>query len=196
MKKSRPMRTPFRSEPLHTANFPVFERLFGERGACGGCWCMTPRLTRREYEGSKGEPNRRAMRKLAARDLAPGVLVFKGGDPDAVGWCAVGPREEFLQLKNSRILAPVDSRPVFSIVCLFVAKTARRTGVSVAAIEAAVEYAKSHGAECVEAYPIAPKKEDVPPVFAYPGLLAAYEAAGFVEVARRSPTRPIVRRDL
>ncbi len=45
----------------------------------------------------------------------------------------------------------------------------------------------------VEGYPIAPKKDKVPDVFAYTGFLSAFQSAGFVEVARRSETRPIMR---
>jgi hypothetical protein len=71
----------------------------------------------------------------------------------------------------------------------------------VAAIEAAVEHARGHGATIVEAYPVEPKQSTgegakMPAAFAWTGLLSAYLAAGFREVARRSATRPIVRRRL
>jgi hypothetical protein len=36
----------------------------------------------------------------------------------------------------------------------------------------------------------------MPPVFAYTGIASAFRAAGFEEVARRSATRPILRRAL
>jgi GNAT superfamily N-acetyltransferase len=180
-----------RAEPLTASNFAQLEKLFGVKGACGGCWCMTPRLTAKDYAANKGEGNRRALRRLAKDGPPPGVLVFNGDEP--IAWCAIAPREEYLRLNNSRVLAPLDTRPVWSIVCLFVAKSARRRGVSVRAIEAAKDFARSRGAECVEAYPIDPAHDAVPPVFAWTGLLSAYLAAGFAEVARRSKTRPIVR---
>lgn len=155
---------------------------------------MTPRLGAREYAANKGENNRRALAELARRGPPPGVLVFSGGEP--IGWCAIAPRAEYRRLAGSRVLAPVDATPVWSITCLFVAKAARKRGVSRAAIEGAAAFARSRGARIVEAYPIDPKKGDVPPVFAWTGLLSAYLACGFREVARRSETRPIVRRDL
>lgn len=179
-------------EPLTVSRFPALERLFGANGACGGCWCMTPRLPLREYEAGKGESNRRALRALAKRDLAPGVLVFRGDEP--IAWCAIAPRAEYLRLSTSRVLAPVDGAEVWSIVCLFVKKDERRSGISRVAIRAAVDYAASRGARIVEAYPIDPVKGDVAPVFAWTGLLSAYLDVGFREVARRSPTRPIVRK--
>jgi hypothetical protein len=49
---------------------------------------------------------------------------------------------------------------------------------------------------CVEAYPVEPKNPSLPPAFAWTGLAAAYRRAGFTEVARRSATRPIMRRSL
>jgi hypothetical protein len=61
-------------------------------------------------------------------------------------------------------------------------------------IDAAVRYAKKEGARFVEAYPIDPGQRPFPAVFAYPGIASAFLAAGFHEVARRSKTRPIMRR--
>ncbi len=46
----------------------------------------------------------------------------------------------------------------------------------------------------VEGYPVEPKKKPMPPVFAAMGLASAFRQAGFKEQARRSDTRPIMRR--
>lgn len=178
--------------PLTPDRWDDLVALFGPRGACGGCWCMTPRLTRSEYERQKGEGNKRALKRLVDGGTPPGVLAYAEGRP--VGWCAIAPRSEFSTLARSRILAPVDDRPVWSIVCHFVAKDHRRRGVLKALIEGAVAWAASRGAETVEAYPVEPKKSDMPPVFAYTGIASAYRGTGFREVARRSETRPIMRR--
>lgn len=186
--------TRLKIHPLTPDRWDDFEALFGERGACGGCWCMTPRLTRSEYERQKGEGNRRAMQAIVDAGEVPGVLGYLRGS--TAGWCSIGPRETFSSLARSRILKPVDAQPVWSIVCLFVAKQHRRQGVSVALIEGAVRHARSRGARIVEAYPVEPKKDPVPPVFAYTGIASAFLAAGFEEVARRSETRPILRRVL
>lgn len=178
-------------EPVTKARFADLERLFGERGACGGCWCMTPRLTRREYEERKGERNRRALASLVARGPPPGLLAYRGGEP--VAWVAVGPRSEYRLLAGSRVLAPVDEEPVWSIVCLFLRKDVRRTGLSSQLVRAAAEFAASRGARIVEGYPQIPRKGAMPDVFAWTGLASSFEKAGFHEVARRSPTRPIMR---
>ncbi len=83
---------------------------------------------------------------------------------------------------------------MWSIVCLFIAEGHRRQGLSSALVEGAVAYAKRRGARIVEAYPVEPKKDPMPDVFAYTGIAAAFTRAGFKEVARRSETRPIMRR--
>jgi GNAT superfamily N-acetyltransferase len=178
--------------PLTPARWRDFEELFGPRGACGGCWCMTPRLSRRDYEERKGEPNRRAMHRLVERGPPPGLLAYRDGA--AVGWIAVAPRAEYRQLAGSRILAPVDAAPVWSIVCLFLRKDARRQGLSARLIRAAADFAFARGARIVEGYPQDPRQDAMPDVFAWTGIASAFEKAGFREVARRSPTRPIMRR--
>jgi GNAT superfamily N-acetyltransferase len=169
-----------------------FERLFGSKGACGGCWCMYPRLSHKEFEAGKGASHRRAMRKLVAGGRVPGIVGYVDSEP--VAWCSIEPRALLATLGRSRILAAVDEVPVWSIVCLFVARGWRRRGVSVQMIESAVTFAAAAGAVCVEAYPVEPKKNSVPAAFAWTGLAAAYRSAGFEEVVRRSPTRPIMRR--
>ena len=80
--------------------------------------------------------------------------------------------------------------------CLTVAKSHRRQGLSVALLEAAAGYAKEQGATAIEGYPIAPDRPNYPPVYAWTGFVGAFRRAGFVEVARRSPTRPIMRKML
>ena len=178
--------------PVTSERWADLVQLFGQRGACGGCWCMTPRLSRADYERRKGASNRRAMKRLVDTGRRPGLLGYVDGEP--VAWIALGPREDYVQLSNSRILAPVDERPVWSITCLFIRKDQRGRGLSVRALRAAVDHARGQGASIVEGYAVDPQTTPMPAVFAYPGLLAAYERAGFREVARRSPTRPIMRR--
>ena len=112
--------------PLTPERWPDLETLFGSRGACGGCWCMTPRLTRSQYERQRGEGNRRALKRLVDRGSVPGVLGYVEGKP--VAWCAIEPREAFSTLERSRIFQPVDEEKVWSIVCLFIAKEYRGKG--------------------------------------------------------------------
>jgi len=166
-------------------------KLFGERGACGGCWCMTWRLGRGEFEKRRGESNRRAFQRIVRNGDEPGVLAYDGDEP--IGWCAVQPREVYTVLVRSRTLAPVDDRPVWSVTCFFIKREFRRRGVSVQLLKAAAKHAKSRGAKIVEGYPVEPRTGTMPDAFAWTGLSETFRRAGFKEVERRSPTRPIMR---
>jgi len=180
--------------PLTPARWKDLEALFGARGACGGCWCMYWRLPRSTFEREKGDGNRRTFKKLVATGEPPGLLAYDAGRP--VGWCAIAPRTEYPKMARSRILQPVDDRPVWSVTCLFVTKPYRRRGVSVRLLMAAADYARRRGGRIVEGYPVEPRQGNMPDPFVWTGLASAFRQAGFTEVARRSKTRPIMRRDL
>jgi GNAT superfamily N-acetyltransferase len=177
--------------PLTAARWPDLEQLFGKRGACGGCWCMLWRLKRSQYEAQKGEKNKQALRKIVQSGKVPGLLAYVGGQP--VGWCALAPREAYSALGRSRVLQPLDDKPVWSIACLFVARAYRMKGVSVELLKAAIKHVGKSGGSMLEGYPQDPKKNPMPDVFAHTGILSAFRSAGFTEQLRRSPTRPIMR---
>ncbi len=177
--------------PLTPDRWADFEKLFGPRGACGGCWCMYWRQSRKEYEALHGEQNRQTMHALVRSGAIPGILAFEGDKP--VGWCSIAPRSEFASLARSRILQPVDDQPVWSVVCFFVARGDRRRGLTVELLKAGIQYGGTRGAKVIEGYPVEPKEGKAPDVFVYTGLAAAFRQAGFSEVLRRSPTRPIMR---
>jgi GNAT superfamily N-acetyltransferase len=181
----------FAAYPLTAERWPDLEALFGPRGACGGCWCMAWRLARSQFERQKGQGNQRDFRAIVEAGAAPGLLGYAGARP--IAWCAVAPREHYPALERSRILKPVDDRPVWSVTCLFVARPFRRQGLTVRMLQAAMAHAGERGARIVEGYPVEPKTADMPAVFAWTGTASAFRQAGFVEVLRRSPTRPIMR---
>jgi len=177
--------------PLTPDRWDDFERFFGPHGAYGGCWCMWWRTTRKEFEAQKGEGNRTAMKAIVDSGRVPGLLAYVEGEPAA--WCSVAPRSEFGSLNRSHVLKPLDDRPVWSIVCFYVAKAHRRQGLLVALISAAVDYVCAQGGTTVEAYPSIPRSGDVTPVTSFMGFPAVFEQAGFVEVARPSKSKCIMR---
>jgi GNAT superfamily N-acetyltransferase len=177
--------------PLSADRWQDLERLFGPRGATGGCWCMYWRLPRKQFTTHKGEGNKRAFQQLVESGEIVGVLAYAEGQP--VGWCAIAPRERYPVLERSRILKRVDAVPVWSVVCFFVSKAFRGQRITTTLLRAAIDYAKQRGAGVIEGYPIEPKNPRMPDVFAWTGLASAFRQAGFVEVLRRSETRPIMR---
>jgi GNAT superfamily N-acetyltransferase len=177
--------------PLTAERWADLEELFGQRGAYGGCWCMWWRSTRREFEERQGEGNHEAMRQIVAAGQAPGILAYDGDRP--VGWCSVAPREQFGALERSPVLKRLDDRPVWSIVCFYVAPGCRDRGIAEALVHAAVEHVRRQGGKIVEAYPTQPRQDRLPPVSSYMGTPAMFERAGFVECARPSRSRVILR---
>ena len=182
---------PLTYQPVTPERWEDFEAVFGPRGDTGGCWCMYWRLKHSEYEAQKGDANKQLMKGIIDSGHIPGIIAYAGDQP--VGWCSVAPRDEFTRLERSRILKPVDDRPVWSIVCFFIPRKHRRKGVMRQLLTAAVEYAQSQGAKIIEGYPVEPKKDSMPDVFAWTGFAEAFREAGFEEVARRSETRPFMR---
>jgi GNAT superfamily N-acetyltransferase len=177
--------------PLTLDRWSDFAALFGERGACGGCWCMFWRLKRSEFEQQKGAGNKQAMQRIVASRRAPGILAYSQKQP--VAWCSLGLREDYPALERSRILKKIDNQPVWSITCFFVEKSRRKKGLSVELLKAAVDYAAKQGGRIVEGYPVEPIKEKTADAFVWTGLASAFKKTGFVECARRSETRPIMR---
>ena len=156
---------------------------------------MLWRLTRKQYELQKGVGNKLAMKAIVDSGEVPGILAYH--NTKAIAWCAIAPRSSFPVLSRSCILQPIDDRTCWSVACLFIEKSYRKKGVSTGLLRAASEYAKSQGAELVEGYPVEPKSDkNIPPAFAWTGIPSAFISAGFREVIRRSPTRPIMRKEL
>lgn len=180
--------------PLTPERWPDLESLFGPRGACGGCWCMYWCIPRKQFHAQKGEGNRRALLQRVRSGATPGLIGYAGDAP--VAWCAVEPRASYPGLSRSRVLAPADDADVWSVSCLYVRADERRRGRTAEMIRAAVEHARAHGASAIEGYPHEPGAEKMAAAFAWTGFASAFRAAGFQEVARRSPKRPIMRRML
>ena len=183
--------TVLRFHPLDASCWHDLERLFGERGACGGCWCMWWRLPRAQFDRGKGAENKNAFRKVVSSGPPPGILAYAGAEP--VGWIALAPRSDYPRFERSRVLKPVDEQEVWSVTCFFVAKGYRGQGVAGRLLTEAVRYAKKQGAKIIEGYPVEASKGRLPDPFVYTGLPSTFLRAGFVEVLRRSDSRPIMR---
>lgn len=168
--------------------------VMGPRGGEAGCFCMFYRQTSSEYEANKGEPNRAMAKVLVDEGAMPGLIGYREGRP--VGWVQVGPKALYPRLERSRVTKSIDERDAWSVSCFVIAKGFRRQGVAKALLEAAVVHARSHGAEVLEGYPLEPKSDQTPPIWAWMGFAAMFEGCGFEEVARRSSTRPFMRLEL
>ena len=176
--------------PLTPDLWPALADLFGERGACSGCWCMYWRIGA-AYRKRPAEENKIAFQDVVAQGPPPGLLAFTGRL--AVGWCQLTPRDSLPWLDRTWRLRRVDAMPVWSISCFYVRIGYRKRGVTSALISAAVEVAKQAGAPAIEAYPL---DAALSPSSTSTGYASTFARAGFQELARRSPERPIMRLDL
>ena len=170
--------------------WPALEDLFGERGACAGCWCMYWRIGSAYYRRPR-EKNKAAFREVVRRGPPPGLLAFDGDV--AVGWCQLTPRDALPWLNRAWRLKRVDALPVWSLSCLYVRKGYRKQGVTSALIAAAVKAARRAKAPALEAYPL---DADESPSATGTGYASTFARAGFKTVARRTSPRPIMRHDL
>lgn len=182
--------------PLTPERWPDLEVLFNAKGCsvARGCWCMYYRRS-----GARGplpsgttaaQANRADLKKLTRGDTPPGLIGYRGKVP--VGWVSLGPREDYAKLKRSPVMKPVDEQPVWSIICFVVPAEHRGQGVARALLDGAIAYAKKQGATLLEAYPV-DKPGRSHDDFMWFGAKSMYDDAGFEEVARRKPQRPVVR---
>jgi GNAT superfamily N-acetyltransferase len=177
--------------PLTPDRWSDFEKLFGPSGAYGGCWCMWWRTTRSQFEKQGNEGNCEAMKDIVDSGQVPGIIAYADDQP--VGWCSVAPREHYASLNRSPVLKRLDDKPVWSIVCFYVAKEQRGTGLITKLIRGAVAYVRQQGGQIVEAYPTQPKGGQLPPVSSFMGVPSVFDDAGFVECARPSQSKVIMR---
>ena len=188
-------------QPLTTGTWPALTALFEEGGDPAWCWCQFWRTS--GFSGSRDDQkaaNRGKLQRLAAGPAAPG-LVALAGDGTAVGWVSVGPRADFERLERSKVRPRLDDVQVWSIVCFVVSKHARGQGVGSRLLDAAVAFAREHGAPALEAYPVDTSTGKPTGPTLYSGTLSTFLRAGFhvarrVESSQATVVREIVRLEL
>jgi GNAT superfamily N-acetyltransferase len=194
-----------RTHPLTAERWEDAASVFGTRGDPARCWCQWFRMRNPDWRGATTASNRAALRVQAEAvpgDPPPGVLGYLDGEP--VGWCGVGPRPAYPRVLASRLLrddavvADLDDPGVWSVVCFVVRVGHRGQGLSARMLAAAVALARTQGARVLEAYPIdvaakAAAGTSITSSELYHGALSTFLAAGFREVARPFPNRPVVR---
>ncbi len=174
-------------------NFADLEGLFGPNGAWSGCWCMWNRQTNAEFQENNYEPNRASLQANLSGGHEFGILAYDGGV--AVGWAALAPRLEYSRLGRSPVTKPIDNAEMWSVTCFVVKKSHRGRGVATALLAGAEDRARELGAAVLEGYPVAPDGE-LGDTDAWHGLESMFVNAGFTEVARRKPRRPMYRKTL
>jgi GNAT superfamily N-acetyltransferase len=191
--------------PLTPETWPALEALFREGGDPRWCWCQFWRLRSRDFGAAKVPDLRERLRAQTESSMPPGLVALEGEGEDtrAVGWVSLGPRTDFERIVRSKVIPAIDDRPVWSIVCFAVSASARGQGVARALLDGAIDFARAHGAEALEAYPVVVDEgEGIHAESAFTGTLPMFERAGFAVVADRasdpsaSQRRVVVRAEL
>jgi GNAT superfamily N-acetyltransferase len=185
--------------PLTPHRIADLATLLDQGGDPKWCWCASFRVRSRDDFRRTPAQNRALLEAVTDRGPAPGLMAYR--DERVVGWVSLAPRTDYERLTTSRVLAPVDDRPVWSIVCFVVGRRERGQGIATALLDAAIDHARAQGATTIEAYPADTSDGRIAAAHAYKGTLSMFERAGFTVVARRqanatTAVRPIVRLDL
>jgi GNAT superfamily N-acetyltransferase len=187
--------------PATAARWTDLVAVFGRRGEDPSwCWCsvfLRPRAAEPQVPGAAPD-NRRALRQeITQAAVPPGLIGYVDDQP--VGWTRVGLRSTFPGVVGNRALARVltnDDTGVWWVTCFAVDGRFRRSGIGLALLHGAVEFAHQQGATTVEGHPVdvaALQATRVAGSALYTGTKAMFTAAGFTEVGRTFPTRPVMR---
>jgi GNAT superfamily N-acetyltransferase len=175
-----------------------FEKLFGDNGACGGCWCQWWRLPRggKLWDETKGPKAKRMMKKLFKSNQITGLIAYDDNLP--VGWCSYGPRTDFPRTERTKAYVRDDIESVWSINCFFIDRHYRQKGVARLMLRAAMKFIRKRKVKKIEAYPVTLTKDGkkLPAAFSYTGPIKIFEGEGFKIIQRIAPTRPLVRKSL
>lgn len=157
-------------------------------GASGGC------CANKDFQAASTDERHDLLRDDLAASPASALIAYVDGV--AAGWVKVSPRPAQPRLAVTRAFQqspePFDDESVWAVTCFVVRKEFRGEGLAGHLLGAAVDHARTHGARIVEGYPVDTDARKTSSNELFHGALSSFEDAGFTEVARPGPTRPIV----
>jgi GNAT superfamily N-acetyltransferase len=176
-----------RFHPVTQERLTDLSRFSIEHGKFRFCSCMRWRMTSAEFQHSTKEERAAALERLVRQGIPVGVLAY--ADEKPIAWCSIAPRNTYAGLNKYRALSPVDDTPVWSVVCFFVDRQYRRQGLTLQLLRAAVDYAKSQGAQVIEGYPVEPDSRS----YTYMGSPETFSRVGFYDITLTGQTRLVMR---
>lgn len=191
--------------PANEASWPDLEDVLGVRGyRTTDCWCQRFKIRGRDWDAEVVPAAERARRLREQTqcgnpraDRTTGLVAYVGGE--AVGWCAVEPRNAYVRLGTTPWKGRVEDKTdgsVWAVTCFAIRPGFRRQGVSYALARAAVPFARQRGARALEGYAMIPEPgKDVPFGELHVGSHSIFAAAGFSEVSRPTLRRAVMRID-
>ncbi len=190
-------------EPATADRFDDAEHALTGGGDGASCQCAFWTLTNAQWQQSTREERETILKDEMADAPPPALIAYVDGE--AAGWIRVGPRTRQVRLGRTRqftahSVEPWDDDSVWAVTCFVIRREYRGQGLNARLLDAAIDFARSHGARVIEAYPI----EGIDPATGkkqssnnlYHGLVSTFQNAGFHEVSRFKPDRAIVSLEL
>jgi GNAT superfamily N-acetyltransferase len=173
-------------KPVTARTVGDFEALFGAKGGPNWCWCMAFRATSAELKDAKSPDRKQQMLDRINGGVPVGLVGYDRGTP--VAWVSVAPKHTF----QKGLGGTEDSEGVWSLTCMFIARSHRKQGLSAQLIEAAAQHAKALGGTLLEAYPV----DADSPSYRHMGFVPAFERAGFEAHGREGTRRHVMQLQL
>ena len=180
-------------EAASGTKWPAVVTAFGRGGANpDSCWCQ-------RFRRHDAPNNRDALRReLETATVPVGLLAYVNDQP--AGWTRVVPRHALAGVRENRALRRIldEDRAAWWVTCFAISSEYRGLGVGVALLEASVDHARRNDASVLDGHPVDVGRltGKVSPSALFTGTVSMFIAAGFREIGRTYPSRPVMRKDL
>lgn len=180
-------------QPATAPRWPDVVAAFGRRGSKpDSCWCQ--RFRQHDEPSNQGA----LQRELDTATIPVGLLAYVNDQP--AGWTRVVPRHTLPGIVCNRALQRIldEDDSAWWVACFAIRREHRGLGVGVALLKAAVNHARENGASVLDGHPVDARrlKAKASPSALFTGTVTTFRAAGFREIGRTYPSRPVMRMDL
>jgi GNAT superfamily N-acetyltransferase len=127
-----------------------------------------------------------------------GLIAYVDDEP--AGWSRVVLRASLPEIVENqalqRLYAQDEAHPAWWISCFAVRRAHRGGGVGVSLLRAATQFAHKQGGAVLDGHPVdvARLSRRPSPAAVFTGTMSMFTAAGFHEIGRTYPSRPVMRR--
>lgn len=187
------------TEVATTARWGDVQHALTGGGDGASCQCIWPMLSNKDWKETTTPQRTEMFRTEIDEGPPPGIIAYFDGE--AAGWIRIGPRSKQARIPRTRIIAaastePFDDDSVWAVTCFVVRREHRGSGLNLALLKAAVEYARESGARLIEGYPVDTGGAKLRANDLFHGTVGTFLAAGFAETAELKPGRTLVTLEL
>jgi GNAT superfamily N-acetyltransferase len=176
--------------PATIARWPDVVQAFGPRASSpDSCWCQ-------RFRRHENLTNQDALHAEIRDSPVPiGLVAYVDGRP--AGWTRVVPRDTLPGITGNTALRRLldDDASAWWVTCVNLRREARGRGIGAVLLRAAAEHAGAHGASVLDGHPVdtGMLQGHPSPSALFTGTVSMFTAAGFHEIGRTYPSRPVMR---